>query len=97
MNHSGRIVQINISPGGVPKHPIVQARVTFDRIEGDSWNDTGHHGLPGQAICLLSMELIAELQAEGYPLFPGALGENFTTVGIDYRQIRPGDMMESLP
>lgn len=29
--------------------------------------------------------------ALGYPLYPGALGENFTTAGIDRRQVRIGD------
>lgn len=91
MIRSGRLVQINVSPGGVPKFPVAEAHVSFDRVAGDSWNDTEHHGLPGQAICLFSLEVIAELAAEGYPLFPGALGENFTTDGIDYRRIRPGD------
>lgn len=86
-----RIVQINVSRGGVPKHPVVEGRVTFTRLEGDDWNDKRHHGLPGQAICLFSVELIEELKAEGYPLFPGALGENFTTEGIDYRTVRIGD------
>jgi MOSC domain-containing protein YiiM len=90
MGLSGRIIQINISRGGVPKHPVEHARILFDRVEGDSWNDTKHHGLTGQAVCLFSVELIEELKAEGYLLFPGALGENFTTEGIDYRSIRLG-------
>jgi MOSC domain-containing protein YiiM len=91
VNRGGRLVQVNVSPGGVPKYPVEEARVSFDRVEGDSWNDMEHHGLPGQAVCLFSVELIGQLVAEGYPLFPGALGENFTTEGIDYRRIRLGD------
>lgn len=93
MNSGGRLIQINVSPGGVPKLPVAQARVTFDRVAGDNWNDTQHHGLPGQAVLLFSLEVIADLVAEGYPLFPGALGENFTTEGIDYRRIRLGDRL----
>jgi MOSC domain-containing protein YiiM len=91
MNQVGRIVQVNVSRGGVPKHAVEQARVFIDRVEGDNWNDRKHHGLSGQAVCLFSMELIEELKAEGYSLFPGALGENFTTGGIDYCRIRLGD------
>lgn len=91
VNHTGRIIQVNISRGGVPKLPVGQARVFFDRLEGDDWNDRKHHGLSGQAVCLFSVELIAELKTEGYPLFPGALGENLTTEGIDYRRVRLGD------
>mgnify|MGYP000844039809 FL=1 len=29
--------------------------------------------------------------AQGYPLYPGALGEHFTTAGLDRREIRLGD------
>jgi len=86
------IAQINVSPGGIPKRPIDPGRVTFVRIEGDNWNDRAHHGLPGQALCLFSAELLQELCGEGYPLFPGALGENLTTRFLDYRAVRPGDV-----
>ena len=80
---TGRVVQVNVSKGGIPKKPVPEARFTFSRVEGDDWNNTKAHGLPGQAVCLYSAELIEELKAEGYPLFPGALGENLTTEGID--------------
>jgi MOSC domain-containing protein YiiM len=88
---TGTVLQVNVSLGGVPKRPIPVGHVTFERVVGDDWSDKKHHGLPGQAICLFSVELIDELKAEGYPLFPGAMGENFTTVGLDYRAIRLGD------
>jgi len=84
------LVQINVSPGGVPKTPIPVGRITFTRVEGDDWNDKKYHGWQDQAICLFSTELIEELKAEGYPLFPGAMGENFTTQGLDYRAVRLG-------
>lgn len=87
-----RIVQINVSKGGVPKRPIDLGIITRQRIEGDDWNDKKHHGLPDQALCLFSLELIEELTTLGYPLFPGALGENLTTQGLDYRTVRPGQI-----
>lgn len=89
---SPRVVQVNVSRGGVPKLPVSEARVTFTRLQGDDWNDRKHHGLPGQAVCLFSVELIRELRAEGFPLFPGAMGENLTTEGLEYRKVRPGDV-----
>lgn len=91
MTTPGRLAQVNVSRGGVPKLPVEQARVFVNHVDGDSWNDVKHHGLDGQAVCLFSLELIAELKAGGYPLFPGALGENFTTEGIDFRRVRLGD------
>jgi MOSC domain-containing protein YiiM len=90
--NSGRLVQLNVSRGGVPKHAVPAARVFFDRLEGDDWNDKRFHGRPGQAVCLYALELIEELNREGFPLFPGALGENFTTSGLDYRKIQPGQL-----
>ena len=39
---------------------------------------------------LITSEGIEELIAEGYPLHPGALGENLTTVGLDRRDLRKG-------
>ena len=86
-----RILQVNVSKGGIPKTPVPAARLTFSRVEGDDLANKKLHGLPGQTVCLYSAELIDELKAEGFPLFPGALGENLTTEGIDFRQVRPGD------
>ncbi|MGB5875002.1 MAG: MOSC domain-containing protein [Bacteroidota bacterium] len=87
-----RILQINVSSGGVPKRPITRGEITHQRVRGDDWSDKKHHGLPGQAICLFAVELIEELRDEGYPLFPGALGENLTTQGLNYRHVRPGQI-----
>jgi MOSC domain-containing protein YiiM len=38
----------------------------------------------------MALETIEGLRALGYPVYPGALGENLTTAGLDYRQIRLG-------
>jgi MOSC domain-containing protein YiiM len=85
-----RILQINISQGGVPKRPIPRGEITYQRVRGDDWNNKKHHGVAGQAICLYGVELVTELRKEGYPLFPGALGENLTTQYLDYRTVRIG-------
>ncbi len=87
---TGSIVQINISPGGVPKRPVAEAEVTPEGIRGDSWAHPQIHGGPNQAVLLITSEGIGQLIAQGYPVFPGALGENLTTVGLDRRQMRIG-------
>jgi MOSC domain-containing protein YiiM len=87
---TGSIVQINISPGGVPKRPIAEAEVTPVGIVGDSWAHPQIHGGPNQAVLLITSEGIGQLIAQGYPVFPGALGENLTTIGLDRRQMRIG-------
>jgi MOSC domain-containing protein YiiM len=87
---TGTIVQINISPGGIPKRPIVQAEVTPAGIRGDSWAHPQIHGGPEQALLLILSESIQELIEQGYPLYSGALGENLTVSGLDRREMRIG-------
>jgi MOSC domain-containing protein YiiM len=87
---TGSILQINISPGGVPKGPIQEAEVTPLGIHGDSWAHPEIHGGPNQALLLITNEGTGELIGQGYPLFAGALGENLTTLGLDRRQMRIG-------
>lgn len=86
----GRIAQINISHGGVPKHPVPHALVHSLGVEGDSHAHPHIHGGPNQALLLITSEAIEELRAQGFPVYPGALGENVTTEGIDRRHMRPG-------
>ncbi len=86
----GTVVQLNISPGGILKTPILQAVVGPLGIEGDGHDHPKFHGGPTKALLLISQENITELTARGYPLFPGALGENITTSGLDLRQWRLG-------
>jgi len=87
---TGSILQINISPGGIPKRPVPEAFVTAEGIRGDSWAHPNIHGGPNQALLLITSEGIDELIAQGYALYPGALGENLTTHGLDRRQLRIG-------
>lgn len=87
---TGSVVQVNVSPGGVPKRPIAEAEVTLEGIRGDSWAHPDIHGGPHQAVLLITSEGIGQLIAQGYPVFPGALGENLTTIGLDRRQMRIG-------
>jgi MOSC domain-containing protein YiiM len=86
----GRIVQVNVSPGGVPKIGIDVAMVTPLGLEGDDHRDRRHHGGPDRAVCLYSMEAIRALQAEGHVVMPGALGENVTVEGLDWSTVVPG-------
>jgi MOSC domain-containing protein YiiM len=87
---SGTILQVSISRGGVPKYAIPQGDIGPLGIAGDSNAHPEIHGGPQQAILVISSEAIAELTALGYPLYPGALGENITTIGLDRAQWRAG-------
>jgi len=87
---SARIVQISVSPGGVPKRAVPSARVTTQGLEGDAQRDLEHHGGPDRALCLFSQERIRALQEEGHPITPGSIGENLTIEGIDWNAVAPG-------
>lgn len=93
MSATARVVQISVSPGGVPKTPVDTAKVTVDGVEGDAHRDHAHHGGPDRAVCLFSLEVIEALQAEGHPIAPGALGENLTVHGLDWTQVTPGSRL----
>ncbi|MEO8126646.1 MAG: MOSC domain-containing protein [Bryobacteraceae bacterium] len=85
-----QILKIHTSRGGLPKFPVAEAVVHRLGIEGDAVAHPKFHGGPLQALLLITEEGIEELKAKGYPLFPGAMGENITTRGLDRRQMRIG-------
>lgn len=85
----GTVVQVNVSSGGIPKRAIPSAELTATGIIGDAWRYPFHGGRQ-KAVLVITTEGIAELVAQGYALFPGALGENLTTRGIDRRALRLG-------
>lgn len=87
---SASVLQINVSPGGVPKRPIPDGVVTPLGIAGDGHAHPQIHGGPRKAILLITSEGIDELKEQGFPLFHGALGENLTTRGLSRRSVRVG-------
>jgi MOSC domain-containing protein YiiM len=86
----GKIFQLSISPGGVPKLAVREAVVTLEGLEGDDHKFPEIHGGPERALCLFSLEQILQFQSEGHPIFPGAAGENVTLSGLDWSQMVPG-------
>ena len=41
---AGRVVQVNVSPGGVPKLPVSEARVGRNGLVGDAHDHNAVHG-----------------------------------------------------
>lgn len=93
----GVVHQINIKPKtngerGLPKMPVDSVLVTKEGLSGD-FNLYRHEKLggdPDSAVLLLPLETILQLNAEGWPVKAGDLGENFTTAGIAYDRFAPG-------
>jgi MOSC domain-containing protein YiiM len=87
---SASVIQINVSQGGVPKRPIPNGVVTPLGITGDGHAHPQVHGGPLKAILLITSEGLDELKEQGFRLYPGALGENLTTRGLNRRSVRVG-------
>jgi len=90
----GTLVAINISKGGVPKRPLPSCVVTAGGLQGDRQRDLRYHGGPDRAVCLFSEDLIVALQAEGHPISPGTIGENFTLKGVAWAEMIPGAKLD---
>jgi MOSC domain-containing protein YiiM len=85
-----RIESINVSDGGVPKHPVPEAVVGEEGLAEDRHADLRHHGGPERAVSLYASEVIAALAAEGHPISAGSTGENLTVSGLRWTEIVPG-------
>lgn len=93
MESVGRIFQINVSDGGVPKRRVAEAHVSRRGLIGDRQRDLRAHGSPDQALCLFAIENIAIMRMEGHRLAAGATGENITAEDIDWQLVGPGSRL----
>jgi MOSC domain-containing protein YiiM len=82
--------QINLSDGGLPKHPVLEAVIATTGVAGDRQRNLKFHGGPDRALCLFSQELIERLQDEGHSIEAGSSGENLTLAGLDWEKLKPG-------
>jgi len=87
----GYIYQINVKSEigkerGLPKLLVERALVTVCGLEGDYNRHRSERlgGDLGQAVLLMPIETIEELNGEGWPIKPGDIGENITTKGVPY-------------
>jgi len=92
IDSSGQIVSINRSTGGIPKHAVDAAVITAAGLDGDA-HDHEKHNRPEQAICLWDLELLDELNGEGFGLAPGSIGENLTVRDLDVQHLPIGTVL----
>ncbi len=90
----GRVHQVNVSRGGVPKLSVERARVHRLGLEGDGHAEPEPiHGGPDRAVSLYCVEAIDRVAADGHTAFPGAFGENLTLEGVAWAALRDGDRL----
>ncbi|MDG6987717.1 MAG: MOSC domain-containing protein [Nitrososphaerota archaeon] len=94
---AGTVRQISVkvrTPGerGLPKKSVDSAFVGLGGLVGD-YNVYRHEEIeddPDSAVLIMPIETVEELNAEGWPVKPGDLGENLTTSGIPYSSFSVG-------
>jgi MOSC domain-containing protein YiiM len=89
--------QINLSDGGLPKRPVLEAVIAKTGVAGDRQRNLKVHGGPDRAVCLFSLELLERLQDEGHPIDAGSSGENLTLAGLEWDLIGPGVVLSVGP
>lgn len=87
------IHSINISKGGIPKHPIDSVHITKTGLEGDGHNHEKHKD-PIQAVCLQDLEKLEEFNQKGYSLKSGTTGENLTVCRLNVGGLPLGTVLK---
>lgn len=85
------------SEHGLPKLSVPELHVVRGGVEGDfnRYRHEEQHDEPNQAVLLMTVEMIRTLNAEGWPIHEGDIGENITTEGIPYGEFRVGDRFQA--
>lgn len=86
------VVSVNISDGGIPKLPIPAGTVETGGLVGDA-HDHEKHNTPLQALSIIDLEDLDDLQSEGFAVGPGATGENITVRGLEVDALEIGDRL----
>ena len=89
MKETPTVIAVCVSPGGVPKTSVASADVTETGLAGDG-HDHAKHSRPDRAVLVQDMELLEELQREGFAVAPGTLGENLTVRSLRVQQMAVG-------
>lgn len=89
--------QINVKPKtpgetGIQKPAVPEANVTEMGVGNDynHYRYTEHNNSSHRAVLLYTTDKIEQLNAEGWPIKPGDIGENFTIDGISYSDLEVG-------
>ncbi len=86
------VVAVCISTGGVPKRPVDGAEVTAAGLAGDG-HDHEKHCRAHRAVSIQDLELLEQLETEGFSVGPGVIGENLTVRGLNVQRLAPGNRL----
>jgi MOSC domain-containing protein YiiM len=87
----GTVIQISRSKGGMPKLAVEgEVKIGPGGVEQDWQRNRKVHGGPKKAVLMLAAEVVEELAERGFPVYPGALGENLTVRGLDWKLWKAG-------
>ena len=75
--------------GGVPKPSVDSIDVETLGIKGEIIRDKKHHGGVDKAVCLLTQDVLQQLQNHGHPIAGGSTGENIL-IDVSCESLRPG-------
>ncbi|MEC7254304.1 MAG: MOSC domain-containing protein [Candidatus Thermoplasmatota archaeon] len=75
--------------GGVPKPSVESIEVRRLGIKDEVIRDKKHHGGAEKAVCLLSQDVLQQLQNDGHPIAGGSTGENIL-IDVPFESLRPG-------
>ena len=98
---AGQVVSLSVKPEtpgevGLPKAPVASLTITAQGARGDynRYRTRTLRGDPDSAILLLTEDIIAALQQEGWAVEPGHLGENVLLGGVAAGQLQSGRRVE---
>ena len=84
------VVSINVSGGGIPKIPVQSSEILLTGLAEDR-HEHGKHIALDRAVSLVDLEILDQLNTEGYDVCPGAIGENLTVENLQLQSLEPGD------
>jgi MOSC domain-containing protein YiiM len=95
---SGKVIQVNIKSKtanevGLPKKKVLTAYFSKKNVGEDHNNyrmTLSRERIDNRPVLIYPIELINQLNSEGWAVKPGDLGENITTKDIIYDKLIPG-------
>jgi len=79
--------------GGVPKPSVDSIDVETLGIKDEIIRDKKHHGGVDKAVCLLTQDVLQQLQDDGHPIVGGSTGENIL-IDVPFDSLQPGIQIE---